>query len=577
MKTLSIDDLLKSHDTIRKRKSVQIDLFPLGEEMFSELDHIGMISRMKSISQLGDIFVKKSNSKNRFEYVMLQLWLHQKAFMLTNETLEYSYASIIRCQDLNINLENSVSKLSVANLIQIFTLVYNVGHCHNTFLSSRAMINVLKQSHFLILFKSQFEDSRAHHLIDSIIKNDDYHHFHLLNSLLVLEKCNNSLLTVKIAKELIYAYFNFESQSYKLKYVFGLFKKIRNLAITTFDLQLASNPFRIIVTNDKALKQFLREYLARYNDNRNAILVVDTLTKFLSASIYDEEHFAIKSYYQSKWIAKKIIENSFSDYYNELFLDSRSLLNSRISKNVPIDESCMKLTFDSDESNIAHELFDKLDHMSFVQAAIYNRHDGRVTIVVSTKRNQSLNEALHLRILKTVISAIRKIDGVMSSDIRYLIAAKFFLIHLLKNRNILINPSSSNISTCAYCVKGSNNRLNILLSHISKYEEGGAKHEVENMINNLTDDKIKDTSILIPSSIIVFDKNGEKSEVEFDGMVIHPYRLENQVVFLEAKETKAAGNAKKELKKKFDKLGIVYSLEKIEYKMPDAYYRYSIK
>ena len=51
--------------------------------------------------------------------------------------------------------------------------------------------------------------------------------------------------------------------------------------------------------------------------------------------------------------------------------------------------------------------------------------------------------------------------------------------------------------------------------------------------------KINDTSICIPASILVYQKEKAGQKLcEFDGMIIHPMRKKKQIVFLEAKNTK---------------------------------------
>ena len=111
---------------------------------------------------------------------------------------------------------------------------------------------------------------------------------------------------------------------------------------------------------------------------------------------------------------------------------------------------------------------------------------------------------------------------------------------------------------------------------MSSYDEIDQKHEVENMRNYLQNDIKRDVSILIPASIIVFDQNGAKVDVEFDGIIIHPYRNTQQVIFLEAKLSRAAGHAESDLKMKLDKLNIPNAIEDIQRINSDAYFLYSI-
>lgn len=576
-----VEDIFKGIDRTKKHKPVELDLYPLSEELFDEFERMGMIDRLKSVPQLGSIAINNCLSKTRYDYLILQLWLHKKTHDLINEILEYSYASTMHKEDFAHNFPFSPphEKPTVEEFIQTFSLVYNIGHCCNTFLASRAMIFALQQSIGLFeSFVSQFDDPRIRPLIRKLIDTENYHHFHLLNSILVLEQCDETLFSVKIAKELIFSYFSISTCSKKLKYVFNLFKKIRNFSITTFDLQLDHTPFRIRLTNDNSLKKFLTEYLEKYNDNQKSIQLVESLTKLLSTFIYNEERRVIKTYYIAKGIGKKLIRQGINDYYNSLFLNIDSPINKKPSSSLNIDTNYMKLTFCHDESTIAQALLNKLDHMNNVRAAKYNRHDGHSTIIVSVNKKHRTNKALQLRILKTVVSHLRKLPGIKNDDIRYLIASKYFLSHFLNNRRIRINPTGeyNNKNICTYCIKGAKAKQNELSKHLSFYNDEGEKHEIENMINFLLNDTKRDLSLLIPASIVVFDVSGSNTDVEFDGFVINPWRVSDQLIFLEAKVSRAAGNAKRELRKKLIKLGFEVNPNDIIRTGNDAFYNYTI-
>lgn len=63
-------------------------------------------------------------------------------------------------------------------------------------------------------------------------------------------------------------------------------------------------------------------------------------------------------------------------------------------------------------------------------------------------------------------------------------------------------------------------------------------NEVKFMIKCLETDTINDTSVCVPSSIVVYQKDAVGREIcEFDGIIIHPMRKTKQIVFLEVKNT----------------------------------------
>ena len=73
----------------------------------------------------------------------------------------------------------------------------------------------------------------------------------------------------------------------------------------------------------------------------------------------------------------------------------------------------------------------------------------------------------------------------------------------------------------------------MLKSSIANEDEN---HEVEFLLSQIEGDSINDTTITIPASIIVYQKDAVGRKLsEFDGLIIHPMRKQNQVIFLEAK------------------------------------------
>ena len=303
--------IFKKKARISRTESVSLVLYGLSTELFNEFNRLGLIARLKKIPQLGGISVPKSLCKSRYDYIELQWWLHKRAHELVNSSLEYSYASRINKSDISaaISFPNG-SKPTVEEFLQLFILAYNIGHFYATFVSSKAILLKLKEStsvknDFVNLYAG---DNCLTNLCKRVIDEQDYFHFHLLNSLLVLNNCNQTLFSVQVSKWLIIDYLN-GTASKKINYLFRNFKSIRNLAITVFDLQLANVPFRINLQNEDSLKIFLNEYLAQYNDNSKANNIVISLTKLLSDSLYNENIAAIKEYGRVLKTKRKLPDN----------------------------------------------------------------------------------------------------------------------------------------------------------------------------------------------------------------------------------------------------------------------------
>ena len=104
-------------------------------------------------------------------------------------------------------------------------------------------------------------------------------------------------------------------------------------------------------------------------------------------------------------------------------------------------------------------------------------------------------------------------------------------------------------------------------------------HEVQFLLSQIVDDSTNDTTITIPASILVYQKDaiGRKLS-EFDGLIIHPMRKSNQVIFLAAKNRDKKPNfGKKCLMEKFSKFSFKYAPDTIEIVGYDAFWKYSIK
>lgn len=580
-KTHVTSDIFKKNAKNKRQKNIVLDLYGLSTELFNEFHRLGLIDRLKDIPQLGEISVSKSLRKSRYDYIVLQWWLHKMAHDLVNPSLEYSYGSRINKDDISgIHSFPGGIKPSIEECLQLFILIYNIGHFYSTFIASKAVLLKLKNtSDARTAFANMFvAGTDACETCKKIIDQQDYYHFHLLNSLLVLDTCNQALFSVQTSKRLILDYLN-GAISHKESYLFRIFRSIRNLAITTFDLQLAKVPFRINLHNVSSLKIFLNEYLAQYNDNSKAESIVLSLTKLLSDSLYNENNTAVKEYHRVLKTAQKVPNMFITNYYRDYFLDRNSILNMPIKHSISIDSQCLKLTFEKDEEPIAMRLFDKLQHMQFVRSSLYSRHYGQSTIVVTTSKSKLADSKVHYKIFKTIITHLRFITGISDCDLRYLLATKYFLRSIFEDRRIVINATGSS-QDCLYCVKGHKNRQRVIERHLLNYKPSPdpLRHEVENLLCVISMDTKNDTAIMIPASILLFAKSEAetKTEIELDGLIIYPYRDTNQIVFLESKISREAGHAEVDLKKKLNKMHITILLENLHITDSDASYEHSI-
>lgn len=582
-------DLLPAQKSRKHNLKVAIDIYPIATELYEELNRIGIIERIKAIPQLGVIKVKKKLHKSRYDYVMLQLYLHQLIKNNIQPSLKLTYNNYIKEKEFNkeVSYINKDFKPSLGDLMQIMSIVYNIGHFYNTFTASRAVTMMATQdTTFKNMVINASKDTDYQAVVNNLLVDQNYQRFHLTNSLLILEHCNTELSSVKFAKELLYAYLNESNppENSKLRYAFDVFRKVRTLSYMAYDLQIANTPITIDIANQKAINVLLKEWLSEYNNSISSNHLVDSISKLLDDTVYNENSNAICYYKISKKIVSKLeampsFENA--DYYSDFFIDKDNLLNSNYPhRRDYVETQILKLTFSYEDRSISSYLLEDLERLNNTRVGYYDRHSGEQTIVVSIKDSCDYNQKITaaLKVVKVTINAIRKVTGISPCDSRFILCAKFLLFYLFKENPVVIKPTLDD-KKCVFCTRGKNSRIKEINALLKEYTgTDDQRHETNFMLDILNEDIINDTSITIPASILVYEKDAVGRKLcELDGIIIHPMRNKNQIIFIEAKNTtNKPAYGKKCLKEKFDTLRIAYTPESIEIINHDALMKYTI-
>lgn len=569
---------------IKKQKKdliVEVELYKYTNELYMELENQNVIKRLKDVPQLGPIKVKQKFSKSRYDYIILQLYLHKIVKQNIQNELEITYNNQINLSDF-MDKTISIDKKDrpfIGDILQMLTIIYNIGHFYNTFTSSRAIIIYANENEeFANKLINSSEDDRFKEAVKEYIADRNYHRLHLLNSLLVLEKCNQDLKSVKLAQEILYSYIDQNSllKDNKMHYIFEIFKKVRDVSYMAYDLQISTTPLTIDLYDKDSLIFILRELLSFYNDQRPTEILFKSIGKLLDDTIYNEDSNAI-CYHQ---ITKKMVKNLNSNYeindYKNLWLNKNSILNKNYNKRRDYFEyPILKLTFDTNDKNIAQDLLMALEKTNHIRIGYYDRYSGEKTVLVSIKKNTQNKVRVAFRVLNKVISHLRSLKNIRASDPRFLLVTKFFLFYLFSENNITLKPTVDE-EICVICARGKSNRINelekILKKNIGTDDE---RHEVEFLIECLKKNNKNDTSIAVPSSILVLEKN--RKLCEFDGMIIYPNRVSNQIVLMESKNRKTKPSlAKNCLIDKLRKLNIPYDEDQIKTENFDAMMELSV-
>ena len=583
-------DLLPKQKTQKHNLMVNIDLYPYATELYEELDKIGIIKRIEEIPQLGVIKVKKRFAKTRYDYVMLQLYLHKLIKTHLQRDLRYTYNNCINSKDFRedyvyINKDN---KPSIGDILQLLTIAYNIGHFYNTFTASRAITMIAQENDaFGNLVIKSCKDERYQSAAKTILESKNYQRLHLLNSILVLEHCNKSNQSISVALEILYSYINEQllPKESKLKYVFAIFRNVRTVSYIAYDLQIAETPLTIDLCNEKAMLLLLKELLSEYNNNQSSNHLVGSITKLLDDTVYNENSNAICYYNISRKMVSMLTRQpdySNVNYYNDLFINKSSILNQVHTHKRGYEQSqILKLTFTQEQRCISESLLSELEKINNTRVGYYDRHSGKQTILVTLKStcNTDVKRYAAYKTLKCTVNYLRKIPNISSCDPRFLLAVKLFLFYLFDENPVVIKPTI-NRDICVVCTRGKKTRIkelqSLLKSSIGNEDEN---HEVEFLLSRIVNDPINDTTITIPASILVYHKDSVGRKLsEFDGLIIHPMRKSNQVIFLEAKNRNEKPSfGKRCLAQNLNNFSFEYVSDEIEIVNYDAFWKYSIK
>ena len=439
--------------------------------------------------------------------------------------------------------------MSILDFLQLLTIVYNIGHFYNTFTASRAITMLASEDKtFFDMVLNASSSKRYKEAAQSILKSKNYLRLHLLNSILILEQCDQTNNSVLLAMEILYAYINEScfSKDDKLWYVFSIFRNVRSLSYMAYDLQISNTPFLIDICNKQAMILLLKELLSEYNNNQPSLKLIESIAKLLDDTVYNENSNAICYYKISRKIVSLIKKDPGyinKDYYADFFINKNSVLNKPHNhKRDFVHSQILKLTFSEDQRHLSEALFKELEKINNTRVGYYDRHSGEQTILVSIKKNcdYAAKSYAAFKSMKCAVSCLKRIHTITSTDKRFILCVKFFLFYLFDESPVSIKPTIDN-EKCVICTRGRKSRIKeIKLLKSYSQETTDMMHEVQFLLSRLENDSKNDISITIPASILVYQKNNSGiMNREFDGLIIHPMRKVKQVIFLEAKNTKS--------------------------------------
>lgn len=593
-------EVFKGIKNVNRVMTKNIVIFPHAEEVRNALESKSYFTGLKDIPLLGDVPIAKRKNYSRYDYVMIQLYLYGLVKESKEFKLKYSLNNKLKNQDFTSSgyeLGQAGKEVSIADVLQILSLIYSIGHFRNTFTSSRACLRVINNEERIYKsFISNFEVEYHKDIAEKIVKSNNYHRFHLLNTLLILQEINQEDVNVSLAISILTEYLSeSNTQSDKMKYAFKLFRVLREISYVATDLSVAPVPIYIDVQNEKHLKRILKERLSEHNDKRHVNNLFLGLKKLLEDSVYNEEKNALIQYNSMRLMSNRILKseekkNEFSKNYLRFVNPSDDNFygdfNTKYKRTIDFDsDNILKLTFNNDQIEGVRKLVEDLNKTNFVKAAYYLRlTEKKVTMLASIKVNCVKRIPTSFKVLKMILNRIMTFKySSVGNDYhdRVLLTTKFFLYSLFDCNNVILE-GQVDLETCVILNRGSSKRVKsvqILLNNNSELVESSKLHELEFILTNLKQDRKNDLCLVVCSSIKVKDKKNLGVDLkEFDGMIIFPNREKEQIIFMESKDRKSKpGRAKNDLIEKLKVFKINYEEKNIKTMNMDCRFAYTIE
>lgn len=222
---------------------ISTTLYPLAEKTFKLLEYYGHIDRMRKISQLGVIRnVYEGAHHSRWEYVMLQLSLIHKLSIERGETGS-KLSSGLGLGSSNIQFRGQ--KPTGADILQMWTLLFNAGHLPGTFATEKAILRKCKTETVLnrTISTGLASRERIREYFKVIVDMEDIYSLHKVLISFHLERYRRHKLNrgnlIGLLQEVIEFYL-FEDQNHRerRRNLRMLYHKIRQISYLFFRLPI---------------------------------------------------------------------------------------------------------------------------------------------------------------------------------------------------------------------------------------------------------------------------------------------------------------------------------------------------
>ena len=557
---------------------ISADLFDNAKKCYNFLHDKKYVAKIEEMNQLGVLQNTPLRTVHkRMEYVVLQIYLVNLLLGRDIELNQYRGKK----KKFNLGLSNKETlnsfKISGADLIIIWILLFNSGHLMGTFAAEKGLLKCIAMNNLLYeKFENNMPDNIKNDFRECINRGDVYnlHKFLIIFTLTIHHKQSRSPKSKKFINfliEICQIYFSSENEKH-LKFK-RYFNKIRQISYLFLDSQYSEFPLNFKIT---PLLLNLDDYLDEILDENSYFnKALDSLDGLLSHNVYySKESISEFNYYVTK----------FENYLKNKFLDENQIKNKIIvgfpllSKHEPIKSLHLILENDAETKNFYHDKFDiglenylndslpencrisieNVEKFNFIIINVIfisgNYYNHLISISKLTKeliriKNEIIGEN---KLTGDKFNLIQKEFSEVFKEIM-----QFILNSIIKTHYFVFEDSYDSVQIIAPHTKDNIDAVfdNVLKHNLEKFKEN-EKLLIRKIGTNLFYNN--STMLLSLSSIKGYLKDTDRLDVEIDGLImmykkqkLHLYLIESKVMMKGAFK-----HANDDLSKKIDKLGL---------------------
>jgi hypothetical protein len=569
------------------------DLFGNAERCYKFLDEKKYIDKLKNMNQLGVIqhtFLKTSHT--RMDYVILQVYLIN--FLLGRDFELNQSKNKKKKFNLGLSSTDEIGsfKVSGAELISIWILLFNSGHLVGTFAAEKGLLKFIKENNSIFIkFENNMPENLKPYFKICIQNNDTYnlHKFLIIFSLNVHYKQSKNQKNKKFIKFLInVCQFYFISQNDRHKKLKEYFNKIRQISYLFLDSQYSGLPINFKITS---FLLNLDEYLFQILDESSYFnRALNSLDNLLAHNLYySEESLSQFNYYSDKFnnylknnklnentIKNMIISGNFIDLgdYKEnknfhTFLELDTLTNSIYGNmfNINLENKLNNILPRSCNITIENNKRFNFIVINMIFSGKYHNHlnsISRLTKELIILKNKGIYKNEFIKIEENMNHMLANFMNKNFSNV-FKDILLFILKNLIKTHYFIFEDSYDDVQIIAPHNKNNIDSVfeSILEKNLDKY-----KKDEKRLIRYFTERLFyKNSTMLVSiSSIKGYLKETDELNVEIDGLIFMYKNDKIHLFLIESKNKKkgAISTANKDLNIKLDKLGLENRLYDVE-------------